>query len=258
MTTGAAIRPEASSPTRLASQELRASGESSRRRDLAARDQLTAQELQIAQLAAHGLSNRDIAQRLYLSHRTIGTTCTASSPNSGSPAAASSARPSQREQPRNSTPDRSDGAGGIARRMGPTWIEAGYEPVKAHQGNDARNRALTREDQPQLAAFRPGTFVRSQQLMKPAGIAELGAGQVHHDSRMPRMAASRRTARSWSTVVMSISGGAATTGTPFIIVRRYSASPGGLTAGARPKARPGTRAANLPSSTRLLSESAGV
>jgi DNA-binding CsgD family transcriptional regulator len=56
-----------------ARRELRASGESSRRRDLAPRDQLTAQELQIAQLAAQGLSNRDIAQRLYLSHRTIGT-----------------------------------------------------------------------------------------------------------------------------------------------------------------------------------------
>jgi DNA-binding NarL/FixJ family response regulator len=38
-----------------------------------ARDQLTAQELQIAQLAAKGLSNREIGQRLYLSHRTIGT-----------------------------------------------------------------------------------------------------------------------------------------------------------------------------------------
>jgi DNA-binding CsgD family transcriptional regulator/tetratricopeptide (TPR) repeat protein len=56
-----------------ARRELRASGESSSRRDLAARDQLTAQELQIAQLAAQGLSNRDIAQRLYLSHRTIST-----------------------------------------------------------------------------------------------------------------------------------------------------------------------------------------
>ena len=38
-----------------------------------ARDQLTAQELQIAQLAAEGLTNREIGQRLYLSHRTIGT-----------------------------------------------------------------------------------------------------------------------------------------------------------------------------------------
>jgi DNA-binding CsgD family transcriptional regulator len=42
-------------------------------RRLHPRDQLTAQELQIAKLAAQGLSNRDIAQRLYLSHRTIGT-----------------------------------------------------------------------------------------------------------------------------------------------------------------------------------------
>ena len=56
-----------------ARRELRASGESSRRRNPAARDQLTAQELQIAQLAATGLSNREIGQRLYLSHRTVGT-----------------------------------------------------------------------------------------------------------------------------------------------------------------------------------------
>jgi DNA-binding CsgD family transcriptional regulator len=53
--------------------ELRASGESSRRRDTEARDDLTAQELQIAQLAAEGLTNREIGQRLYLSHRTIAT-----------------------------------------------------------------------------------------------------------------------------------------------------------------------------------------
>jgi len=53
--------------------ELRASGERSRRRAPEARDQLTAQELQIAQLAADGLSNREIGQRLYLSHRTIST-----------------------------------------------------------------------------------------------------------------------------------------------------------------------------------------
>jgi DNA-binding CsgD family transcriptional regulator len=56
-----------------ARRELRASGESSRRRDPHVRDRLTAQELQIAQLAADGLSNREIGQRLYLSHRTVGT-----------------------------------------------------------------------------------------------------------------------------------------------------------------------------------------
>jgi len=53
--------------------ELRASGERSRRRVPEARDQLTPQELQIAQLAARGLSNREIGRRLYLSHRTIST-----------------------------------------------------------------------------------------------------------------------------------------------------------------------------------------
>ena len=53
--------------------ELRASGERSRRREPEAREQLTPQELQIAQLAAEGLSNREIGQRLYLSHRTIST-----------------------------------------------------------------------------------------------------------------------------------------------------------------------------------------
>lgn len=53
--------------------ELRASGESSRRRTPDARDQLTAQELQIATLVAEGLSNREIAQQLYLSHRTVGS-----------------------------------------------------------------------------------------------------------------------------------------------------------------------------------------
>jgi DNA-binding CsgD family transcriptional regulator len=57
----------------IARRELRASGERSHRRVIEARDQLTAQELQIAQLAATGLSNREIGQRLYLSHRTIST-----------------------------------------------------------------------------------------------------------------------------------------------------------------------------------------
>ncbi|MET7403332.1 helix-turn-helix transcriptional regulator, partial [Dactylosporangium sp. NPDC005572] len=34
-------------------------------------DRLTAQELQTAMLAAAGLSNREIGQRLFLSHRTV-------------------------------------------------------------------------------------------------------------------------------------------------------------------------------------------
>jgi DNA-binding NarL/FixJ family response regulator len=56
-----------------ARRELRASGEVSRRRKPEAWAQLTPQELQIAQLAAEGLSNREIGERLYLSHRTVGS-----------------------------------------------------------------------------------------------------------------------------------------------------------------------------------------
>jgi DNA-binding CsgD family transcriptional regulator len=52
---------------------LRASGETVVRRAPDARDRLTAQEMQIAQLAAQGLSNREIAERLFVSHRTIGS-----------------------------------------------------------------------------------------------------------------------------------------------------------------------------------------
>jgi DNA-binding CsgD family transcriptional regulator len=54
-----------------ARQELRASGVTSRGRIPETRDQLTPQELQIAGLAAEGLSNREIGQQLYISHRTV-------------------------------------------------------------------------------------------------------------------------------------------------------------------------------------------
>jgi DNA-binding CsgD family transcriptional regulator len=56
-----------------ARQELRATGDRIGPRTPDARDHLTAQELQIAQLAAEGLSNREIGERLFLSHRTIGS-----------------------------------------------------------------------------------------------------------------------------------------------------------------------------------------
>jgi DNA-binding CsgD family transcriptional regulator len=55
-----------------ARQELRAAGEASQGRSAQSWDQLTPQELQIARLAAEGLSNREIGQQLYISHRTVG------------------------------------------------------------------------------------------------------------------------------------------------------------------------------------------
>jgi DNA-binding CsgD family transcriptional regulator len=54
-----------------ARQQLRSTGETSRRRTPAARERLTPQELQIVQMAADGLSNREIGQKLYLSPRTV-------------------------------------------------------------------------------------------------------------------------------------------------------------------------------------------
>jgi ATP/maltotriose-dependent transcriptional regulator MalT len=53
-------------------QELRATGVTIGQRTPEFRDRLTAQELQIVQLAAQGLSNREIGERLFLSHRTVG------------------------------------------------------------------------------------------------------------------------------------------------------------------------------------------
>jgi DNA-binding CsgD family transcriptional regulator len=56
-----------------ASRELRASGETIRRAPPAAGWlALTPQELQIAELAAEGLTNKEIARQLFLSHRTVG------------------------------------------------------------------------------------------------------------------------------------------------------------------------------------------
>ncbi len=55
-----------------ARRELRAAGEASRPRAGRMLDMLTPQELQIAELAASGLSNKEIGARLYLSHRTVG------------------------------------------------------------------------------------------------------------------------------------------------------------------------------------------
>jgi DNA-binding CsgD family transcriptional regulator len=54
-----------------AESELRATGETARKRDPSTLDELTPQELQIAGLVASGMTNRQIAAQLYLSPRTI-------------------------------------------------------------------------------------------------------------------------------------------------------------------------------------------
>jgi DNA-binding CsgD family transcriptional regulator len=51
--------------------ELRATGETARKRDVSAVEQLTPQELQIAGLVAGGLTNKEIAAQLFLSPRTV-------------------------------------------------------------------------------------------------------------------------------------------------------------------------------------------
>jgi DNA-binding CsgD family transcriptional regulator len=56
----------------MAREQLRAAGESSSRRHANTSDRLSAQEMQIAVLASQGLSNREIGQRLFISHRTVG------------------------------------------------------------------------------------------------------------------------------------------------------------------------------------------
>jgi DNA-binding CsgD family transcriptional regulator len=54
-----------------ASRELQATGETARKRRADTRDELTAQEEQIARLARDGLSNPEIGARLFLSPRTV-------------------------------------------------------------------------------------------------------------------------------------------------------------------------------------------
>jgi DNA-binding CsgD family transcriptional regulator len=51
--------------------ELQATGETARKRAVETRDELTAQEMQIARLAREGLSNPEIGARLFISARTV-------------------------------------------------------------------------------------------------------------------------------------------------------------------------------------------
>lgn len=63
----------------------RLAGETSLARTPEARDQPTPQELQIARMAAEGLTNREIGQRLYLFTERWEPNCATSSGNSESP-----------------------------------------------------------------------------------------------------------------------------------------------------------------------------
>ena len=54
-----------------ARRELLATGETVRKRTVETRDELTAQERQIARLARDGLSNPEIGTRLFISPRTV-------------------------------------------------------------------------------------------------------------------------------------------------------------------------------------------
>jgi DNA-binding CsgD family transcriptional regulator len=63
----------AADPRNRASQKLAESGQQAEPQARYAWARLSPQELQVAQLAAQGLSNRDIGARLYLSHRTVGS-----------------------------------------------------------------------------------------------------------------------------------------------------------------------------------------
>ena len=56
-----------------AGNELRATGLTIGKTDLLGPASLTPQQLEIAQLAAEGLTNKEIGERLFLSHRTVGT-----------------------------------------------------------------------------------------------------------------------------------------------------------------------------------------
>jgi DNA-binding CsgD family transcriptional regulator len=56
---------------RRAERELLATGERVRKRSVETRDELTAQETQVARLARDGLSNADIGERLFISQNTV-------------------------------------------------------------------------------------------------------------------------------------------------------------------------------------------
>src|ERR687891_244657 len=65
------LAPISSMANGCAARELLATGERARKRSVKTREELTAQEAQIARLARDGLSNPEIGARLFISPRTV-------------------------------------------------------------------------------------------------------------------------------------------------------------------------------------------
>jgi DNA-binding CsgD family transcriptional regulator len=134
-----------------ARQELRAAGETSHRRMPESWDQLTPQELQIARLAASGLSNREIAEQLFISHRTVGYHLHQNLPQAPAhlpqPAPHSLARP-----------------GLAAARYGNCRAACHSQPRSSHHTADCHPRGLNRRRTYDLRAL--GTTIR--QAWRPA------------------------------------------------------------------------------------------
>lgn len=99
--------------------------------------------------------------------------------------------------------------------------EAGDHAVNPDQGEDAENRLVSRDDQPQPAALRYRLPMRLHQLGEPSRIAELRAGHVHHDRGVPAGAPVGQYRLQSPEVVISISAGAVITGTPSAICTGY-------------------------------------
>ncbi|HET6918703.1 MAG TPA: helix-turn-helix transcriptional regulator [Jiangellaceae bacterium] len=70
MTTRLPFRRVAIATAERTARELRATGETVRKRSVESRGELTAQEAQVAKLARDGLSNPEIGERLSISART--------------------------------------------------------------------------------------------------------------------------------------------------------------------------------------------
>lgn len=86
---------------RRAVQELRATGRAPHRTEDLLAASLTAHERTIVELAATGLTNKEIGERLFLSHRTVATHLYRVFPKLGSPPGPSCAKPSPCYRPSN-------------------------------------------------------------------------------------------------------------------------------------------------------------